>query len=267
MSMVEDLMSFTGLGRDEAATLLEASNFDLAAAATLYFEQQEGRSPAPQPEAVGSHAEQGISEDDYDMALEDVTGAIGMDPQEQANQIEQAAAAARAAEGAPVRDDGGYFDAYPRLRYCLTLLWRTPGVPALHSFCVGLGRFFYTMGLSGLGSLLLAPLRLLGLLPMQPRTPPGAPAVRRLESTFEANFGTTHPTFFRGTCQQAIGRSRTEAKFALICLCSPGAHLLAANGIPSRHARRRRTSLCPPVHTHAPQPTPIPSDVALLGTL
>ena len=105
--MVEELMSFTGLERDEAATLLEASNFDLAAAAQLHFEQQEGRAPAGSFGAAASQAEQVISEDDYDMALEDdqmdLADALNMDPDARADHIEQVAAARAAGGGSFLR--------------------------------------------------------------------------------------------------------------------------------------------------------------------
>eukprot|EP00966_Prymnesium_polylepis_P219698 5082279-Prymnesium_polylepis.1 len=76
----------------------------------------------------------------------DLGDALNMDPELRADEIEQAAAAARVADGEPEAAPRR-FDGYPRLRYCLNLLWRTPGVPFLHSLFVGFGRFFYSLGL------------------------------------------------------------------------------------------------------------------------
>jgi len=146
---------------------------------------------------------------------------LDLDPEEEADRIEQAAAAARAAAGSPPAHDG-YFERYPRLRYCLELLWRTPGVPLLHSCTMGLGRLLYSLFASGLAPLIWASLQLLGLVPAQARPPAGPRAAQRLQADFEAEFGTTHPTFFRGSCHQALSRSRQEAKFVLACLYSPG---------------------------------------------
>lgn len=207
--LVEDLMSFTGLGRDEAVTLLEASNFDLNAAATLHFEQQESRSGW-----AGS-----ASEHERRLEAED---SLNLDPEVRADHIEQAAAATRARDEAG-NEERGYFDAYPRIRYCLALIWRMPGVPLLHSWFIKLGRLLYSFVISDFTSLLLAPLQLLGLVPMENYTPSGATAIQQLQAKFEDDFGTTHPTFYRGTCQQALTSSRQQAKFLLACLYAPGA--------------------------------------------
>lgn len=212
--LVDDLMSFTGLGREEAATLLEASNFDVAAAATLHFEQQDGRIASAR--AAASEAEWN-SEDSSGMH-EVAEG----EAEARADRIEEAAAAARPPPRAAAEGESGYFDRYPRIRYCLALLWRTPGMSLVHSLVLGLGRIFFNIARAGVSSLLLAPLQMLGLVSWREEVPAGAPAAQLLETQLEAEYGSTHPSFFRGSCQQALSRSRQQAKFLLACLYSPG---------------------------------------------
>ena len=209
--MIADLMSFTGLGAEEAAILLEAAGGDLAAAATLHFEQQDG--PGAGSASATAAPDRPMVSDDEDVI--DFDEAINGEPP---NRGGGGGGGNNAAAGAVEDMPPPLFGAYPRLSYALNLLWRVPGIPMISSFALRISSFLYNMGLTGL---LLGPLRILGLLPNQPRIPAGAPAVRRLESIFETDFGTTHPTFFRGTCQQALQRSRQEAKFVLVCLYSP----------------------------------------------
>ena len=203
---IADLMSFTGLGHEEATTLLQAAGGSLEAAATLHFEQQDGR-------AAASAAEAAAVDSDEDDGFELLDGA----PPENGVEGFEAAAAEP-----PDAVAGERLGGYPRLSYVCGLLWRVPGIPMVSALAMRLGSLLYSFGLSGFYSLLLAPLSLLGLLPDQPRVPPGAPAVRRLESIFETDYGTTHPAFFRGTCQQALQRSRQQARFVLVCLYTPG---------------------------------------------
>lgn len=104
----------------------------------------------------------------------------------------------------------------------------TPLAKFSSSWCAGfslLGRLARLIAATGLprfiGSILLAPLSFLGLIPNRVPRLNGAAAVQRFEEAFEAEHGTTHPPFFRGGCSAALSRSKRDARFALVYLHAP----------------------------------------------
>ena len=119
-------------------------------------------------------------------------------------------AAGRGGGGAPV---------YPRLAAAYG--WMAANVPFFR-YAERLGRLLYRTGLISLvGWVLWAPLALLGLagpggaLGMGGR---GRPPPPPFDEWFEQNHGNVHPRFFRGSCQQALSRSKTDARFLLAYL-------------------------------------------------
>ena len=236
-----ELSAITGLAVDEAAMLLEAAGGDLAMAATLHFE----------PDALqagGGGARPGSSDDGgppYDYGGDDY------DLDEAA--YDAASNAADAAGRAPPPLAGGRQPLQPS-RWRVFVQWMALYMPFTYGVALGGYEVWATRGLLGLlGSLLWAPLALLGLTPPSAAPPPHE-AVQQFEEWFEAEHGTTHPRFFRGSCQSAIGRSRSEARFVLAyvhdgrsdaCARRLRASIRSPPGRRPRPAGRRACSLAP----------------------
>jgi hypothetical protein len=116
--------------------------------------------------------------------------------------------------GAPPQ--GGAVGVPPQSQWRAAMGWLAgvPGLSLLFGLVTGGGRFL----LGFVSSLLWAPLAMLGLAPPTAPAPPPSVAAQQFEAWFEERHGTTHPPIFRGSCQAALGRSKSEAKFVLAYL-------------------------------------------------
>lgn len=129
-------------------------------------------------------------------------------------------AGGRRAQRSPVQagGDGGGGRVGPATypRFAAIYGWLAANVPFFRH-AERLGRLLYRTGLISLvGYILWAPLALLGFggAVGGRRGPPPPP----FDEWFEQNHGNVHPRFFRGSCQQALSRSKTDAKFLLAYL-------------------------------------------------
>ena len=238
MSEAEELASITGLAPDQAALLLEAAGGDLAIAVQLHFDGEDargrpGNSAADEAAARAAQMEEdaanyggGLGDDDDD---DDDDGFPEPVPDE--GRDGGAGAAVLSPGGRRAHSPGAVPRGGPpqpgRLtRLCAAFGWfaTAPGFSLIYRVLLGGGRFLYSTGLIQLvTSLLWAPLAMLGLVAAAPPPPPPAVAAQRFEAWFEEHHGQTHPPFFRGSCQSALGRSRSEAKFVLVYLHDTGA--------------------------------------------
>ena len=224
---VDEFLAITGVTREEALPLLDSAGGDLATAVELFFAQQDSGAQNAQDAAVAAQVaadEYGYGEDDdgeEDFPEEDEDGpaAHGMPPP----RLARSPVPGGDPGGAGAPGGGPVAPAYPRLGALYA--WMARNVP-LFGYAEKIGSFAYRVGIVGfLGSLLWAPLALLGLVGGGGdggfRAPPGP--VRPFSEWFEENHGTVHPRFFRGSCQTALSRSKSEAKFLLAYLHDHGA--------------------------------------------
>ena len=245
MEGVEELCAITGLDAGQAFVLLEAAGGDLAVAVQLHFDSEEGmnrpgNSAADEAAAraaqmdedaanYGGHYGGSSDEDDGNdhadfpepVADDDDGGGGGggggggrMAARRRAH---SPGAGPRGAPPPPTTR-------MARLYAAFGWLVSQPGISLIYRLLLGGGRFLYATGLLQLiGTVLWTPLAMLGLVAPAPPPPPPAAAAQRFETMFEERYGALHPPFFRGSCQSAIGRSRSEAKFVLVYLHDSGA--------------------------------------------
>jgi len=219
-----ELASITGLEEEQATLLLEAAGGDLATAVQLHFDNEDaangpGSSAADEAAARAAQMEEdarygAASDDDGDSDGFPEPVADGEGPQGGRRAHSPGLGAGpRRAPRPPTR--------WARLYGTLS---QVPGFSFIYALLLGGGRFIYSTGLIQLvASILWAPLTMLGLVgPAEPPPPPAA-AAQRFETWFEENHGRSHPPFFHGSCQSALGRSRSEAKFVLVYLHDSGA--------------------------------------------
>ena len=211
---LSDLAAITGLPHEEAEILLAAAGGDLATAVQLHFDREDGDAAVARDAAMAAqvaadeYGGDGEGEDDEEGDDEDFPDELDHTPPR------------RLARSPEPAGGGAVAARYPRLG--MLYGWLAAYVP-FFSYAQRFGRYAYRTGIIGfLGSLLWAPLALIGLVGGGRR--PGAPAgpVRPFSDWFEEHHGQTHPHFFRGSCQSALSRSRADAKFLLAILHEHG---------------------------------------------
>ena len=212
--VVQDLVSITGLSEEEAAVLLEAAGGNLEHAVQLHFDNEDAAAGGTARDAeMAAAAAAGYyedsdfggggrrSSDDDDVTFGGVADGGG---------------GRRARSPAPAPRAGG--EEPPPSRWRVALAWIGAYLP-VYSFAARVGRLLSGTGILGfLSSLLWAPLALVGLVGANPQPRAPAAAVQQFEAWFEETIGRVHPRFFRGSCQAALSRSKTDARFVLAYL-------------------------------------------------
>lgn len=223
-SSVDELVSITGLSPEAATILLNAAGGDLANACQLHFDQEDGARAVVDPRDAAMAAQVAADEygDDEDYDDDDLDDDF---PDAVDGPAAHAVPPGRAARSPVPPENGGggaVAAAYPRLGALYR--WMAATVP-FFNFAERIGRLAYQTGIvTFFGTLLWAPLAMLGLVGAAGRLA-GAPAgpTRPFVEWFEEHHGPTHPRFYRGSCQSALGNSRSNAKFLLAILHDHGA--------------------------------------------
>lgn len=207
---LSELMAITGLPQEEAQPLLAASGGDLAMAVQLHFDQEEGVRGAA---AAANYGGGGDFDDDFDDGEEDFPEALDANEAPPMGAPGPGARLARSPE--PPADDA----VVPRFPRLFALYgWMARYVP-FFGLAERLTRMAYRVGIVGfVGTLLWAPLALIGLAPTDGHGAAPAGPARPFVEWFEEHHGPLHPRFFRGSCQSALSRSKSEAKFLLAYL-------------------------------------------------
>ena len=235
----ETLQAITGLSSEQASVLLEAAGGDLEKAVQLHFEGEDRQSISARdaevaaslaaeayeqprhPRGVGDAAEYGEGYDDeFDCSDDDDDGfpeAVGEGDDQVAPPARgrQARSPEPPAQRRVVGAAAGAPPPYSRWRAVYGFL--AAYVP-FFGYLERFGGLLYRTGvLSVIGYVLWAPAFLLGFVGGPAARGPPPPAVE-FSVWFEEHFGPAHPRLFRGSCQSALSRSRTEAKFLLAYL-------------------------------------------------
>jgi hypothetical protein len=202
-----ELEAITGLSSAEAELLLEASGGNLEQAVQLHFESEDQQHTSVQDAAMAA----ALAADEYGEPAgasdgEGMGDTMGSDPHFGGGMRPAQSPVPPAPPRAP-----------PPSRWRGALQWMQLYVP-LFGYFESLGRLIYRTGILGfVGTLLWAPFALIGFGPAARPQAPSA-AAQQFEAWFEEAHGTTHPRFFRGSCQQALLRSKTDARFLLAYL-------------------------------------------------